>query len=106
MGLIAMKVFADGAMYTKEANWSRMPAHAVRTVGSESLPSRRLVDYTLSTPDIGKLIIGTGQISEDPKVCQLEQNLSAAHIGPKGLSASDRLVNERMAGAAKDGKTN
>ena len=106
MGLIAMKVFADGAMYTKEANWSRMPEHVVRTVGSDSLPSRRLVEYTLSTPGIGTLIIGTGQISEDPKACQLQQNLSAAQIAPQGLSASDRLAIEKMAGAAKDGKTN
>lgn len=106
MGLIAMKVFADGAMYTKEANWSRRPEHVVRTVGSDSLPSRRLVEYTLSTPGIGTLIIGTGQISEDPKACQLEQNLSAAQIAPTGLSASDRLAIEKMAGAAKDGKTN
>jgi aryl-alcohol dehydrogenase-like predicted oxidoreductase len=106
MGLIAMKVFADGAMYTKEAAFSRKPEHVIRTVGSDSLPSRRLVEYTLSTPGIGTLIIGTGQISEDPKACQLEQNLSAAQIAPNGLSASDRLAIEKMASAAKNGKTN
>ena len=60
----------------------------------------------MSTPGIGTLIIGTGQISEDPKACQLQQNLSAAQIAPQGLSASDRLAIEKMAGAAKDGKTN
>ncbi len=106
MGLIAMKVFADGAMYTKEATWSRKPEHVVRTVGSDSLPSRRLVEYTLSTPGIGTLIIGTGQISDDPKACQLEQNLSAAQIAPKGLSASDRVAIEKLASAAKNGRTN
>jgi aryl-alcohol dehydrogenase-like predicted oxidoreductase len=106
MGLIAMKVFADGAMYTKEAMFSNRVEHVVRAVGSGSLPSRRLVEYTLSTPGIGTLIIGTGQISEDPKACQLEQNLSAAQIAPQGLSASDRLAIEKMAGVAKDGKTN
>lgn len=106
MGLIAMKVFADGAMYTKEAAFSRKVEHVVRIVGSDSLPSRRLVEYTLSTPGIGTLIIGTGQISEDPKACQLQQNLSAAQIAPQGLSASDRLAIEKMASAAKDGKTN
>ncbi len=106
MGVIAMKVFADGAMYTKEANWSRKPEHVVRTVGSDSLPSRRLVEYTLSIPGISTLITGIGQISEDPKACQLQQNLSAAQIAPKGLSTSDRLAIEKMASAAKDGKTN
>jgi aryl-alcohol dehydrogenase-like predicted oxidoreductase len=106
MGLIGMKVFADGAMYTKEPVFSRKVEHVVRTVGSDSLPSRRLVEYTLSTPGIGTLIIGTGQISEDPRACQLEQNLSAAQIAPNGFSASDRLAIEKIAGAAKDGKTN
>jgi aryl-alcohol dehydrogenase-like predicted oxidoreductase len=106
MGVIAMKTFADGAMYTKEAVFSHKVEHVVRTVGSDSLPSRQLVGYTLSTPGIGTLIIGTGQISEDPKACQLTQNLSAAQIAPKGLSASDRLAIEKMASAAKDGKTN
>ncbi len=34
MGIIAMKVFADGAMYSKPAEWSETPGHVVRTVGS------------------------------------------------------------------------
>jgi aryl-alcohol dehydrogenase-like predicted oxidoreductase len=106
MGVIAMKVFADGAMYTKEAVFSHAVEHVIRIVGSGALPSRPLVEYTLSTPGIGTLIIGTGQISEDPKACQLEQNLSAAQIAPKGLSATDRRGIEKIAGAAKDGKTN
>jgi len=106
MGLIAMKVFADGAMYTKEANWSRSPEHVVRTVGSEKLPSRRLVEYTLTTPGIHTLIIGTGQIDTDSKRCQLEQNLSAAQVAPGELAISDRRAVERMANSVKDGKTN
>jgi aryl-alcohol dehydrogenase-like predicted oxidoreductase len=38
MGLIAMKVFADGAMYTKNAEWSNNPGHVVRIVGDKNLP--------------------------------------------------------------------
>ena len=106
MGLIAMKVFADGAMYTKEANWSRSPDHVVRTVGSDTLPSRRLVEYTLTTPGIHTLIIGTGQIDTDSKRCQLEQNLSAAQVAPNALATSDRRSVEKMANSVKDGKTN
>lgn len=106
MGMIAMKVFADGAMYTKEANWSRSPDHVVRTVGSDTLPSRRLVEYTLTTPGIHALIIGTGQIDTDPKRCQLEQNLSAAQVAPNALAASDRRSIEKIANSVKDGKTN
>jgi aryl-alcohol dehydrogenase-like predicted oxidoreductase len=106
MGLVAMKVFADGAMYTKEANWSRSPDHVVRAVGSDTLPSRRLVEYTLTTPGIHTLIIGTGQIDADPKCCQLEQNLSAAQVAPNALAVSDRRAVEKMASSVKDGKTN
>jgi aryl-alcohol dehydrogenase-like predicted oxidoreductase len=106
MGIIAMKVFADGAMYTKDAVWSRKPEHVVRIVGNDALPSRRLVEYSLSTPGIGTAIIGTGQIGNDPKACQLEQNLSAAQIAPNGLSAADRRAVEKMTCVVKDGKTN
>jgi hypothetical protein len=106
MGIIAMKVFADGAMYTKDAAWSRKPEHVVRIVGSDTLPSRQLVEYSLSTPGIGTAIIGTGQIAEDSKACQLQQNLSAAQIAPNGLSAADRRTIEKMTSAVKDGKTN
>jgi aryl-alcohol dehydrogenase-like predicted oxidoreductase len=106
MGLIAMKVFADGAMYTKPAVWSNRPEHVVRTVGSTTLPSRALVQYALSTPGIHTAIIGTGQISDDPKSCQLRQNLSAAQIAPNGLTASERRAIEKMTSTVKDGKTN
>jgi aryl-alcohol dehydrogenase-like predicted oxidoreductase len=106
MGLIAMKVFADGAMYTKPATWSSRPEHVVRTVGSAALPSRPLVEYSLSIPGIHTAIIGTGQIDTDPKSCQLAQNLAAAQIGAGALKASDRRSIEETANAVKDGKTN
>ena len=107
MGIIAMKVFADGAMYTKEATWSRVPDHVVRTVGSEKLPSRPLVNYSLTTPGIHTAIIGIGQVDDtNPENCQLEQNLNAAQIKPDGMSESEREAVEQMARAAKEGRTN
>jgi len=106
MGIIAMKVFADGAMYTKDAVWSRTPEHVVRTVGSATLPSRPLVEYSLSTPGVGTAIIGIGQIDAESSSCQLEQNLSASQIGPESLSATDRAAVENAARQAKGGKTN
>ena len=99
MALIGMKTFADGAMYTKPADWSRKPEHVVRTVGSSSLPSRPLVEYSLSTPGIQTLIVGIGQIAEDGESCQLEQNLASAQILPQGLSDTDR----RAIGAVRYG---
>jgi hypothetical protein len=106
MGMIGMKVFADGAMYTKEAVFTSKPEQLVRTVGSKTLPSRRLVQYTLSTPGIHTAIIGTGQIDADPAACQLQQNLLAAQIEPTALSVSDRREIEKLAGTVKEGKTN
>jgi len=106
MGIIGMKVFADGAMYTKEARWSRTPEDVVRTVGSETLPSRRLIEYTLTTPGVHTVIIGIGQIDEDPLKCQLVQNYYAARILPDALTEEERREIEDLASRAKDGATN
>jgi len=107
LGVIGMKVFADGGMYRKETEEApHTPTHVIRNVGSDALPSRRLVEYALSTLGIGTVIIGTGYISEDPAACQLQQNLSAAQITPEGLSATDRFDIEKLASVPQDGKTN
>jgi len=106
MGIIAMKVFADGAMYDKQATWTSRPDMIVRRVGNEGAPSRRLVEYALTTPGIHTAIIGTGHIDNDPAACQLRQNLTAAQIAPNGLSETDRREIEKQAGTIKEGKTN
>ena len=106
MGIIGMKVFADGAMYTKEANWSNEYKHVVRSVGNEKLPSRPLIEYALSTPGICTQIIGIGQVDDNAQNCQLTQNISAAQIKPAGLSEVERAEVEKMALSAKGGKTN
>jgi hypothetical protein len=106
IALIGMKTFADGAMYSKPADWSRRPEHVVRTVGSSDLPSRPLIEYSLSTPGIQTLIVGIGQIAEDRRSCQLVENLAAAQIRPQGLSHSDRRAVERTTASVKEGKTN
>jgi aryl-alcohol dehydrogenase-like predicted oxidoreductase len=106
MGIIGMKVFADGAMYTKEARWSTQPEHVVRTVGNPAIPSRQLIQYALTTPGIHTLIIGIGEINDDPNKCQLAHNLEAAQIIPKGLNARRRQEIERMTASIKEGKTN
>jgi aryl-alcohol dehydrogenase-like predicted oxidoreductase len=106
MGIIGMKVFADGAMYSKPATWSNNPSHVVRDVGSQALPSRPLVRYNLTTPGISTAIIGTGHIDDDEKKCQLSQNLSAAQVEVNGLTAGDRREIENMTKYVKEGKTN
>ena len=106
LGIIAMKVFADGAMYSKESRWSSTPEDVVRTVGTRELPSKPLVEYALTTPGIHTAIIGIGQISDDHLKCQLVQNYYAAQITPDGMSNRRRLEIEEITGGVKDGQTN
>lgn len=106
MGIIAMKVFADGAMYSKGAHWSHQPEHIVHSVGTPELPSAPLIQYSLTTPGIHTAIIGIGHIDDNPLACQLEQNLSAAQIKPEERSEVERRSIEKMTVAIKAGKTN
>ena len=106
MGLIGMKTFADGSMYGKPPMFSNNPSHVIRNVGSATLPSHPLIQYSLSTPGICTLIVGTGQIDGDPRKCQMQQNLMAAQIKPNGLSVSDRRAIEKTTATVQDGKTN
>jgi hypothetical protein len=106
MGIIAMKVFADGALYTKNAEWSNKPEHVVMSVGSESLPSKPLVEYALTIPGVHTAIIGIGHIDEDPLKCQLIQNYYSAQVKPDALSEDDRRAIEVQTRNIKDGKTN
>ncbi|WP_423130606.1 aldo/keto reductase [Gaoshiqia sp. Z1-71] len=106
MGIIAMKVFADGAMYDKEAKWSNNPADVVSRVGTPAIPSRPLVEYSLTTPGVHTAIIGIGHIDDDPMKCQMVQNFYAAQIEPDGLPESIRRSYEELGLKAKDGKAN
>jgi aryl-alcohol dehydrogenase-like predicted oxidoreductase len=106
LGIIGMKVFADAAMYHKEPKWSETPDDVFRKVGTPALPSRPLIEYALTTPGIHTLIIGIGQIDEDPLKCQLVQNYYASQIEPNALTQEDRAKIEKRTSKVKDGKTN
>jgi hypothetical protein len=101
-----MKVFADGTMYTKEPGWSSKPEHVVRLIGTESVPSKPLIEYVLTAPGIHTLIIGTGQIDDNPLKCQLVQNYYAAQIKPDALSENERRELEKIGVRARNGETN
>jgi len=106
MGVIAMKVFADGTMYTKEPGWSSKPEHVVRVIGTESVPSKPLIEYVLTAPGIHTLIIGIGQVDDNPLKCQLVQNYYAAQIEPDALSENERRDLEKIGERARNGETN
>ena len=80
LGVIAMKVFADGAYYGKEPRFSRNPEDVIATVGKPGAVNYSdLVRYPLSLPGVGVAIIGTGRINRDkPEADQLMANLTAA----------------------------
>lgn len=106
MGVIGMKVFARANFYLQSADAARSPDTMYREIGSKALPSRPLVEYSVSTPGIHTVIIGIGYIDDDPKRCQLTQNLSAAQITSGSLSKTDRRTIEQMASKIKGGMTN
>jgi aryl-alcohol dehydrogenase-like predicted oxidoreductase len=97
MGIIGMKVFSDAAMYHKEPRWSQTPEDVFRKIGTPELPSKPLIEYSLTTPGVHTLIIGIGHIDEDPMKCQLVQNFYAAQISPDGMSAEERKRIEEQA---------
>ena len=104
LGIIAMKVFANSAMYREEPSSSKNPVY--REVGSPSLPSNELIEYVLSKPEISTLIIGIGNIDEDPLKCQLTQNYYAAQILPNKLTKEESLKIEAKTSKIKNGMTN
>jgi hypothetical protein len=104
MGIIAMKVFSDGAMYSKYASWTRDHEGVIKTVGTRELPSKPLIEYALTTPGIHTAIIGIGQISDDHLKCQLVQNYYAAQVKPDGLSEKRRLEIEKSTASIKSGE--
>jgi len=80
VGVIAMKLFADGAFYGKEPRFSRTPEDVYFGVGKPgAVHYADLVRYPLSLPGVATAIIGIGQINrEKPEADQLVANLAAA----------------------------
>jgi len=73
MGVIGMKVFADGVFYGKRSRFSFMPRDVILSVGSSDMPSNLPIQYSLSVPGVDTVIIGTGNTQ------QLEANIIAAN---------------------------
>lgn len=102
MGIIGMKIFADAAYYHRETpQFSSIPADVYYDVGSEQLPSKDLLQYALSIPGIHTVIPGIGHIDDDPRKCQLEQNLSSARMIEPLSDEEMKAIEEKVGNAGK-----
>ncbi len=97
-GVIAMKVFADGAFYGKEPRFSRAPDDVILSVGKpDAVSCKDLVRYPLSLPGVSCAIIGTGMINrEKPDGDQMVANLSAALSDPPSPLEQRRIENAAL----------
>ncbi len=103
MGVIAMKVFADGVFFGKESRFSRTPDDVNTKVGNAKTNTHDMVRYTVSLPGVATAIIGTGHINrKDADDDQLIANLAAATDAT--MTAAEREAIEKDA-AEKYGAT-
>ncbi len=105
MGIIAMKVFADGVLFGRKAQWNHDEPEVIQTVGSKSLASTPLLQYSLSIPGVSTAIVGIGRIDQDARRCQLQQNLYAAQRDAPLDQRELRQV-EQLAASVLEGRTN
>ncbi len=106
MGVIGMKVFANGALYSRDAQWAYTADEMITTVGTPELSSRSLIEYALSTPGIDIIITGIGKISDNNEECQLYQNFMDARESTSDFTAEQRSSLEDITKQVKGGKTN
>jgi aryl-alcohol dehydrogenase-like predicted oxidoreductase len=105
LGVIAMKVFADGVFFGKEARFSKTPDDVNQHVGNAKLNTHDMVRYTVSLPGVCTTIIGTGHINrKDPADDQLVANFAAAC--DTIMTKAERLALEKEAEAAYGATTN
>jgi aryl-alcohol dehydrogenase-like predicted oxidoreductase len=94
MGVIAMKLFADGLFFGgKPARDSHDPKDLVTTVGKPGyLNYHDMIRYTVSLPGVCTAVIGTGHIDrKDASKDQLVMNLAAAIDTPMGKDERAKL---------------
>jgi aryl-alcohol dehydrogenase-like predicted oxidoreductase len=106
MGVIAMKLFADGVFYGKDPHFSKVPADVIHSVGKpDAVNYQDLVRYSLSMPGVSCAVTGIGHIDrEKPENDQLVANLAAATLDP--VSPAERRRIEREMAQRYGAKTN
>ncbi len=107
MGVIAMKVFADGILVGKERGWTRGPDDVITAVGDTRgrLDYRDMIRYTLSQAGVSCAVIGIGHIDrQDPRKDQLVADLAAAIDAP--MTQEECAAMDKAAAQAYNANTN
>ena len=100
MGIIGMKLFADGVMWGLEKKFASQPHQRVLSVGQPGkVPYEDFIQYALSTPGVSTVISGIGLIdkADDPARDQLLANIAACQIRDPQTAAKRREVEQRTA---------
>ncbi|MEX2301344.1 MAG: aldo/keto reductase [Bryobacterales bacterium] len=100
MGLIGMKVFADGAMYGLEPRYASRPGQSVLSVGQKGkVAFQDFLHYTLSPKGMSTLITGIGLIdsNDDPERDQIVANLAACQTAEPLSAQRKRDIEEQVA---------
>ncbi len=101
MGVIAMKVFADGALVGKAPHWTEGARDVITKVGDvkNRISFHDMIRYPLSLPGVSCAIIGIGHIDrKDPSKDQLVANFAASIDAP--MTAAERIgIEKRVADA-------
>ncbi|NWF84133.1 MAG: aldo/keto reductase [Bryobacteraceae bacterium] len=99
LGVIVMKVFADGAFYGKPARFSNNPGDVVLSVGqSGGIACSDLIHYVESLPGVSTVITGIGKVDrQNPENDQLVANLSASLDSDVASPAALRSIEDTLA---------
>lgn len=100
MGIIGMKVFADGVMYGLEQRYASRPGQSVPTVGQvDKVPYEDFLRYTLSAEGMSTVITGIGLIdkNDDPERDQLVANLAACQTAGAPTPRQRRDIEDHTA---------
>ena len=100
MGVIGMKIFADGVMYGRPKGYAGQPGESVLTVGQPGkVAYQDFLRYTLSAPGVCTVITGIGLTDKnnDPTRDQLVANLGACQVSGPLPASQLRQIEERVA---------
>jgi len=100
LGMIGMKVFADGVMYGLEQRYASKPGQSVLSVGQPGKVSHEdFIHYTLNPEGMSTVITGIGLIDEsnDPEKDQIVANLAACQTATKLSALEKKDIEDRVA---------